>query len=121
MNLRNLDHRACMTVRKRNWKVVIIADLKSFPQRKATMVKKFSVSSEHCENGIFFAQGNTLCITTALNANLFWIVAFNEIYFLGFFSHYNELVEKWIQHLATKGTKASPTVGPAQGPENRSF
>lgn len=106
-----------MTVR-RKWKVVIIADLKSFPQRKATVVIKFSVSSKHCINEIFFPQGNTLPITTTLNANLFCIVAFNVIYFPDFFSHYNGLVEEWTLHLATKETKASQTIGPAQGSEN---
>lgn len=56
MNLRNLDHRACVTVRRRKRKVVIIADLKSFPQRKATVVIKFSVSSKHCINEIFLLK-----------------------------------------------------------------
>ena len=34
VNLRNLDHRTCMTIRKRNWKEVIIANLKIFSTEK---------------------------------------------------------------------------------------
>lgn len=79
--------------KKKNWKIVIKADLKSFPQRKTTKVMKFSVSYKHWVNEIF-AQRNTLPVTTALNVNLFWTVAFNVIYFLDFCSHCKGLVEK---------------------------
>lgn len=66
----------------------------------------------------FFCSRKYLTYNNSIKCKSLRIVALDVIYFPDFFSHYNGLVEEWTLHLATKGTKASQTVGPAQGSEN---
>lgn len=106
MNLRNLDHRAYMTLRKRNWNEVIIANLKIFSLEKGNYGYEIQCSLSTLRVNTSIAQGNTYPMTTPWNANLSWIVEFSVIYCLDYFSHFSGLVEKWtLYSLTTKGTK----------------
>lgn len=116
MNFRNLDHRASMTVRKRNQEL-ITEDLKSFPQRKATMVMKFSVSCKHWVNEIFYSR-KYFTYNNSMKCRFLQNSSIQCNLFPGLFSHNNWLVEEWTLHLSTKGTKVTRTIGPAQDSEN---
>lgn len=112
------SHWVCMTLRKRNWNEVIIANLKIFSQRTVTM--KFRVPSNTVNMSL--AQGDTYPMTTPWNANLSRIVGFNMIYYPDFFSNFSGLVENRLYTLQLrKEMKTSQTAAWAQGTENSSF
>lgn len=104
--------------KKKNWKIVIKADLKSFPQRKTTKVMKFSVSYKHWVNEIFrtkkyFTCNNSIKCKSLLNSSIQ----------CNLFPRLLQPLQRaggkgWTLHLATEGTKTFQTVGPVQDSEN---